>query len=473
MPAIEQYIYTRLSAADSPHKTTGFQSAFLPAGLKDKLQAVSLEAHIHFPEIVGFVDKRVVFWQEIAHESWQVLLFIQSLPEVRDEFGRGGIYLAHGFLIPPSIWTKYRNPLRLSNLLDDYRFDSIDALLASPLVDRKKGTIAAIDPGVFPADDEEPITPPQLPRDRMALALVYRMAMGLAKDSALVYKGSPRQAEAFFTKMLALLPAGLKGQLGWDSAFDGGKLFFSPFRMVAYSGRPPVTGYQAVLNPQQDKLVFTDEEQEALVLPFDPYSHWLATCDEGRYAAAEMDAVYAQSQALRLRLPFPPGKVSPCFAKVNIGTIREWLREATDPMLSAPWRKAMAQYLPDAALIRLAVAGFSDEALAAATAVCIMEGGLRPRNFATPPYASLMACNEPRFRVLATLWTGDRVPKEALYDIVAEDRERILCLLAAQGMEVGEARSLGFTERELGIARPHFKGPLMRLLRRWLGKKRG
>lgn len=470
MPAIEQYIYTRLSAADSPHRTTGFQTAFMPAGLKDKLQAVSMEAHIHFPEIVGFVDKRVVFWQEIDHAAWQVILFVQSLPEVLDEFGRGGIYLVHGFLIPPSIWPNYRNPLRLAHLLEDYRFKSLDAMLASPLIDKASRTIAAIDPGVYPADDEEPATPPQHQRDRMALALIYRMALGQAKDSALVYKGTPRQAEVFFTKMLALLPAGLKGYLGWDSGFDGGKLFFSPFRMVAYSGLPPVMGYQAVLNPQQDKLNFADEEQAQLVEPFDPYSHWLAKCNEGRFNAAELDLVFAQSQALQQRLPFPPGKVSPCFATVNVGTIREWLAEATDPLLSPAWRKAMATHLPDQALIRLATAGFADEALAAATAVTIMEGRFTARNFATPPYPSLLACQEPRFRVLATMWTGDHVPKAALYDIVTEDRERILCCLASNGMEAATAKALGFTESEMAVAKPYFKGPLGRLLSRWLGK---
>lgn len=471
MPAIEQYIYTRLSAADSPHKTTGFQSAFLPAGLKGKLQAVSLEAHIHFPEIVGFVDKRVVFWQEIAHETWQVILFVQSLPEVRDEFGRGGVYLAHGFLIPPSLWVNYRNPLRLSHLLEDYRFKGLDALLTSPLLDRKAGTIAAIDPGVYPSDDEEPIAPPHHARDRMALALVYRMALRQAQDSALVYKGNPRQAEAFFTKMLSFLPAGLKGRLGWDSAFDGGKLFFSPFRLVAYTGLPPVMGYQVLLHPQQDKLVFADEAQAELVQPFDPYSRWLAACDDGRYAAGEMEAAYAQSQALVERLPFPPGKVSPCFAKVNVGAIREWLGEATDPMLSKPWRKALVAHLPDSAVIRLAVEGFSDEALAAATAIAILAGHLTPARFPVPPFGSLLGCQEPRLRVLATMWTGARVPKEALYDIITEDRERILQCLAMHGLEAEEAKRLGFTETEMASAKPYFKGPLGRLFRRWFGKR--
>jgi hypothetical protein len=470
MPAIEQYIYTRLSAADSPHKTTGFQSAFLPAGLKGKLQAVSLEAHIHFPEVVGFVDKRVVFWLDIAHETWQVILFVQSLPEVRDEFGRGGVYLAHAFLIPPSLWVKYRNPLRLSHLLEDYRFKGLDAMLSSPLVDRKAGTIAAIDPGVYPADDEEPITPPHHARDRMALALVYRMALGQAQDSSLVFKGTPRQAEAFFTKMLSFLPAALKGRLGWDSAFDGGKLFFSPFRLVAYAGLPPVMGYQALLNPHQDKLIFADEAQAELVQPFDPYSRWLAACDDGRYAAGEMEVAYAQSQALTLRLPFPPGAASPCFAKVNVGAIREWISEATDPMLSKPWRKAFAEHLPDSALIRLAVAGFSDEALAAATASTILAGHLTPQKFPVAPYASLLGCREPRLRVLATMWTKGEVDKEVLYDIVTEDRELILRCLASHGWTVEAAQRLGFTATELAYARPYFKGGLSRLIRRWLGK---
>jgi hypothetical protein len=469
MPAIEQYIYTRLSAADSPRKTTGFQSAFLPEGLKGKFQQVALEAHIHFPEIVGFVDKRVVFWQEIERVPWQVIFFIQSLPEVRDEFGRGGVYLVHGFLIPPSIWRNYRNPLRLSHLLEDHRLRSIEAVLASPMVDRRAGTIAAIDPGIYPADDEEPIAPPHLERDRQALALLYRIALGQAKDSILVYKGMPRQAEVYFTKMLALLPTALKGHLGWDSAFDGGKLFFSPFRMVAYTGLPPVMGYQAVLNPHQEKLLFADEAQAALVEPFDPYSHWLAECEEGRYAAAVMDIAFAQSEAILQRLPFPPGNVDPCFAKINVEAIRAWLREATDPLLSRPWRKAMADYLPDSALIRLAVAGFSDEALAAATAISIVEGELSPRNFPTPPYPGLMGCREPRFCVLATMWTGERIPKDALYDIVTADREKILCRLAAHGMSVGEAQALGFTETELHAARPYFMGKLRRLFRRLSG----
>lgn len=466
---IHQYIYTRLSAAESPHKVAGFQSAFVPEGLVGKLQPVNLEAHIHLPSLVGFVEKRVVFWEEIDHEAWQVILFIEALPEVRDEFGRGGAFMCHGFLIPPVLWQRYRSPLRIAHLLEQFRIRSVQALLSSPLVDRKKGTIQGIDPGVYPPDDEEQLLPPTEAHERAALALLYRIGSKAAKESSLVYKGSPKQAEAFFARMFALLPTGLKAKLSWDSAFDGGKLFFSPFRVVAYSAIPPVTGYQAVLIPSQRCIDYADEEQATLIQPFDAYSHWLEHCADASFAPATVNAVYALSVAIRDRLPYNGNRVSRCFARVNEPLIRAWLLEGTDPMLSKEWRVAFAEHLSVANLQALAEGSFSDEALARATADTILNGKLLPSNFKVGPYAPLQGCKEARLRVLSTMWTGDVIPKAALYDIVIEDRMRILALLAQHGLDRKGAAEVGFSGEEIEWAKPHFKGVAGRFFKRLFG----
>ena len=101
---IQQLLYTKASKTDSPWNKNGYQTLGYDQNFMSRKEVLEIENRIHFPGQDVFEEKRVVFYQLINSKEYLVILYLRSLPDTKDEFGRAGMFIAHGFLFPKSIW---------------------------------------------------------------------------------------------------------------------------------------------------------------------------------------------------------------------------------------------------------------------------------------------------------------------------------------------------------------------------------
>lgn len=242
---VHQYVYTRLPKELSPRNQEGFQSAYLPDGFLPNDSAIELESRIHFPAKKNFSQKRVIFWQQISGQHFLVIFFISALPEEKDAYGRGGVFLCHGFFVPENLWLPYHTPIAVADFLEAHRLTSLNALSNSPYADQETGKIAPLE-----------IDPAHLPPPSQAIGALHPctaqvlQALPLLKPNglSLVLNGTPTEVERVMDQALALAPFQLKVQLGCDPAFDGGRLHFSQMQLFGYEEQSPTTGNPLEIN---------------------------------------------------------------------------------------------------------------------------------------------------------------------------------------------------------------------------------
>ncbi|HHG86642.1 MAG TPA: hypothetical protein ENJ82_17975, partial [Bacteroidetes bacterium] len=239
---IHQYIYTRLPKAHSAQGKDGFQAAFVPPNFLTAAELLALESRIHFPTNPTFSEKWLAFFQEIEHQQYLVLFFLKSLPLEKDSLGREGNFLCQGFFLPEKCWQIYPSPLALLPFLEGQCLHSLQAVLASPKTFPETGIIAPL--AVKMADLPKP--PHEMGGLEPHVVSLWRALRGLNEKSgtgfSLVLKGPALAVTRALAGAHALLPAAQRPGLGWDSAFDGGRIHFSPFRVFGYAQNAPQTG---------------------------------------------------------------------------------------------------------------------------------------------------------------------------------------------------------------------------------------
>lgn len=415
---VHRYIYTRLPKTQSPTGKGGFQSAFLPADLITGKEVLEIESHIHFPDGVDPKGQTTILYKKIKGETYLILLRLRPLPEVKDEHGRGGVFLCEGFFFAEADWRPIPTVTPFIERIAPYQFPSMDALLDSPEVDRVNGRITPIEvdaPAVDVWNDEAEAPPGEL------LMAAYHVAQTQNRDLSVVLKGNPQEVTKAFEVCAVFMPESLRANLGWNDAFDGGKIFFSPLRLFGFSDIQPVTGRPAMFSEQGTQVIWPDEEIRSYGSPTDPFSHWLLEVSKnGRVQRQLLNEMHALSQAMVSKSPTGPEMPSdPEFERVNAAVIRKLYESAVVPMVGEDWTRKLLEGLDTHQQLSSWMRGFPMMEIAAGIEGLILHRGATPEIVAKAPEPRVVMVGSPNLQLLTAMWTL-KAPNPEVMDAVPE-----------------------------------------------------
>ena len=344
---IHQLLYTKAAKADSPWNKNGYQTLGYPVDFMTRKEVLEIENLIHFPGQDIFEEKRVVFYQTIKGADYLVILYLRSLPDTKDEFGRAGMFIAHGFLFPEEVWKTLSGPLDLAPGLDQYVVRSREDAFAYDKWDQKTGNLAPIEipDEVISARTAPP--PPQMgDTSKQLFFILYKIAMGVNKDLALIIRGNPAQVETVLNQLFAKMPSVLKSKLGWDSGFDGGKIFFSKLRVFGFSDLTPTTGSPILFNLERNAFT-QDEKFQRFSSPGSWFERWVARSTAGHFPVAIMDRMYELSEFLDSRNHMPPTleDIPEEFITSNRNELIQLFEQKAKGLLPDPWYKEVSTHM--------------------------------------------------------------------------------------------------------------------------------
>jgi hypothetical protein len=428
---IHRYIYTRLPKAASPWGKEGFQSAFLPHDLLQRSEVMQIESCIHFPENLGDKVKSAVFYLKGAKQTFLTVLFLVAQPEEKDDHGRGGIFLCEGFLIEEKDWHGIRDLGSLWLRLREQRIGSLPNVMAATGIDFKAGTIDAIERDWAENGSPHPASPAI---DAHLLAAVYNLLNGKFKDLSIVLKGRPEEVSQKIAPIGRLLPDALRPRLGWDDAFDGGKIFFSPLKLFGYQDNVPVTGKPVRFDPESGELPLMEPDQVGAAEPSDPFSRWLAAVQQDIQPQPKLNALYALSEAMVAGVSAAPEMESdPLFEELNAETISELFAKGISALAGADWLPYFEVLIPNAGRLSIWMKGFQVTHLAELLEQVILQSDLSPAKVKTPPAPTLVAAGSPALKALATHWTKEVPSIETMQMIPEQRRSEVLAAMIKHG----------------------------------------
>lgn len=417
---IHRYIYTRLPREHSPTGKSGFQSAFLPDDLLASKEVLEIESHIHFPEGLQIEGQTVVMYKTLKGQTYLVLLLLRPLLEVKDEHGRGGAFLCEGFLVAEQDWRPVTWVSALKRWIRPHQFGSLDQLLNSPEVDRAGGKIKdlllSLPAGDAHAQEEADAPVPEL------LMAVYHVAHTQDRDLAVVLEGNPAEVSRRLEACAAFMPDVLRARVGWDDAFDGGKIFFSPLRIFGYSAAPPVTGRPVLFSALSGQARWPDDEMRRYGQPSDPFSTWLLKVCANPVPRALLNAMYALSQAMVSKSPASPEmETDPVFEEVNRAAIRKLFEAGLQPHLGERWTQQLGENISPHEQLAGWMRGNPISLVAQHLEATILARGIAPETVKEEPPARVVVQGSPTLQLLASMWTLEP-PMEAVLAEVPEPR---------------------------------------------------
>lgn len=431
MAQIQQYVYTRLPKDRSPRGKHGFQSAFLPEGWNDRGFILELESRIHFPEHDTFTEKNVVFYRQLGDRPHLILLWMRLLPELRDEQGRGGIFMVHGFIVPPELHRLVRRPMTLLNLLESKIFLDIEDVMSSPQVDLKTALIKPIEISEEEVKKATEAGPAGIERwERELLSFLFKQVRGDLEDWALAIKGEPGQVQKVMDRLAGYLPNEIREKLGWDPAFDGGKVFFSPFKSFGYSKAEPVTG-QTMFFDLTGNVFLDSSLSHQLLTKENPFDRFLEEVLSVETTQEEIELAYKISMSLYQGQGIPKGtNLEGNFGMAIQELVRVYFEQLTSALVPRVWARAMRDAL-DYATIRQTMNGqMSDSLLTIGLERTIISQSITPEKIEDPIPADLVKRGPLRLQLLESMWTEKAVESSKVRPIPPNSLQEAFRLMA-------------------------------------------
>ncbi len=410
MPHIQQYFYTRLQKEQSPHNKYGFQSVFVPEKYPDRGFILELESRIHFPEYDTFEEKSAVFYREIEGETHLVIFWMRLLPDARDEQGRGGIFMVQGFIVPPEIHHRVQRPLSLLyGLLDKYLFIDREDALNSPLSDLKTGFIKPLELSkaeMAKLDQEDAGAEMEL-WEKQLLSFWVKQTRGDMEDWTMAIKGDPRPVEQLLNHLAGFMPTEIREKSGWDPAFDGGKIFFSPFKTFGFSKAEPVTGRPLIFDLASKSFLDSSLFHEMLS-PNDPFDRFINSRLTTASLQSEIDDVYRLGFSLMKGNGVPEGmRLEGDYAELIDELARNYLESAVVPLTKGAWAGRLKVALTLDEVCELLNERLQAEKLAAGLEKTIISQGVTPSMVEWELPKGIVAKGTPRLKFLNVMWTQE------------------------------------------------------------------
>lgn len=430
---IHQFVYTKVAPDASPHGKSGFHMLFYPTDFLTKKTLLELESHVHYPGPDLFARKRTYFFKKIEDVNYLVVIFLTPLPEMKDEFGRTGVFIAQGFLVPPGLWRQRPRFTEIAALLEPHLFADNLAALNAEQTDPDTGNLppAEIAPSGLP-EPESGLR--ELDKsEKQVFNALYSLLTRKGEDVRLVVKGSPDEADELLGQCAARLPEELREQVGWDGGFDGGKLFFYPLRVAAYSKQAPTTG--APLHYSVSGAAFQGHERLSIYASADAfYERWVGKAPPEHLKWRE--SVYRLSQYLErsaAELPeLPPDEALAVFAEANEDKVATAFRAllSEQPVIGKGWVVALYEQLGADRQMMLILDNFQLARLAEALEEIILDQRIAPENVSEPIPAKVAQSGGQMIQALSLLWTRDAIPLKTLQQFGAQDQLRLFRYLS-------------------------------------------
>lgn len=425
---IYQFVYTKVPPEESPWNIRDFHTVFYPVDLISREDLYEMERMIHKPQIDGFRDKLTVFYRKIDDMDYLAILYLTDLPEERDVFGRGGLFLCHGFLFPPEIWMMAQTPLELFDIVKGHVFNGIEDLLNSGIVDRNSGNIEAIEiSGYSPPGDMRPPLSDDL---KLKIAsYLFKMASGNRDCPPLLLAGEPSDVSELLDEVLFYIPDELKVNLGWDSAFDGGSLYHYPLKILGFQEEMPYGGNPVSVD-LYNRTVDCPGESAGLLHPVSTYERWLENCDE-RVSREDINAAYRLSLLVdSMESPSSVEEVMPQlenFSYINRdpieGQFRRKFQEVFGMTLTDP-------DLPPATMLEFLIEGASCDSMAGFIESLVLDGYLTEEDIKLPGEVTERS---RILRIIQRLWDGADISDEIM-ESDSEERRHIFAYLIGTGL---------------------------------------
>lgn len=405
---IHQIIYTKVDLADSPWRKNDFHMVFYPVELLTQKDVLDIEKKIHISELSRIDAKRTVFFQRINDELYLGILCFKHLPNDRDAFGRGGLFLVHGFLFPQSIWRRCLTPRQLLMLVEDKMFTDRSNLLNSTLIDRNTGNIHPLEVSARQVEELESTQRPCAPQQIEMAQLLFNIARGAGRK--LLIKGSPEQVFEFMCDAIALVPDDLKDQLGWDSSFDGSSMFYSRFNIAGYENRQPAAQDPIVIDVSTWAVRLKSGDESAFT-PVSACQKWLTCCANKVVQKAEIERVYRlscildQGQQCQFTDRIPTSEKS-AFVMANEDKIRQVFTMQCRELLGHFFAKFISRNLQVPDMFDLLVKNMPAHSLANHLATAIYTSQLSPTRESKHLPEPLVASGMCELTLINRIWRG-------------------------------------------------------------------
>ncbi len=417
---VYQFVYTKVPKEESPWRKADFHTVFYPVDLINKEELFEIEKRIYFPGGT-FERKETIFFQKIREEHFLIILHIKNLPEEKDTFGRGGIFICHGFLFPEELWRKYPSFLSLFEPLKDFLFEDRKRLLSSHLINRNTGDIQPLEISSEKVK-EIPRTLPKLTSDfELKMVILFnKIASPKENRQTVLLKGEPKKITYFMDKILAYVPDDIKVNLGFDPAFDGGGLPFYPLKIVGYSESLPTGGSPIKIDLENFTI---DESVEifGLFTPSSSYERWLYHCREAN-SKEQVERAYTLSVFLDKGLP---GEnyldEKKCFCSVNKDLIIDRFQKRLENLAGTEIIEGL-KTLPADLILNLLIEDIPLHKLANHIEDLIIKKSLPLSSSKSFMSRSIVQSGSPRLRLIEKLWREGIVEKNDFFSLPEKER---------------------------------------------------
>ncbi|MCP4346525.1 MAG: hypothetical protein GY795_13490 [Desulfobacterales bacterium] len=363
-------VYTKVSPDETPWGKTGFHTIFYPTVLMTKDDIFELEQRIHFPGTEKLGNKETVFYQNIKGEYHLVILHIRSLPDAKDTFGRGGVYLCHGFIFSPDLWKRVPDPLALFELTKQNLFTTREQVLSCPSVDKKTGDMQPLELA------EEKISGlaeklPVLTTDfewRVAM-LMNRVANMADQSPVVILKGEPEKIAELLNRAIAYVPDDLKTSLGWDPGYENGNMALFPLNIVGFKSDRPLGGSadNLVEISLETNVINEPAENAKFLVPETLFENWLNHCSEEADSKHQVEKAYNLSLMIEKDKPFGLDEIldkRAGFASANQARIKEIFLEKCRKIVGKTFAKHVGGALGPESMLDLLIENIPLEELA-------------------------------------------------------------------------------------------------------------
>jgi hypothetical protein len=416
------FVYTKVNPEESPWKKADFHTVFYPLGLLTKADLGEIERRIYVPPVEHLDTKEVVFYKEIKGEQYLVLLQTRNLPEERDMFGRGGIFICHGFIFPPEVWKHAPNPSALFELVNEYVFIDRKQALSSSLVDRETGDTILIEVPEEKLKDFSFTTPPAIEAETewRLVILLNRLTRAPEGGPRVVLRGEPAKVAALMNKIFPYIPLPIRLKLSWDTDFDSGSLTFYPFQVVGYTRERPRGGESIEI----DLETMMAQAGHEFFTPESPYERWLNYCRKEIRSVEDIQKAYNLSLLLEAGTSLKEEEVisdRACFISTNKAIIQDvFLKRIKDRLGDAIGSHIYFALGPED-MLELLIEDFPPEKLVGIVERIIFTRRLTHGTLKEGLPDFLLKTKSKRMALIQKLWRGESITSTELQSLDKED----------------------------------------------------
>lgn len=432
---LQQFVYTKLDPQDSPFGKKDFHMAFYPLQLLQRQDLIEIERRIYFNPTGNTGEKKTVFFLKIKDNNYLVMLNVKSLPDDKDMYGRGGLFMCYGLMFPQEFWMTAVSVEKLLGIFREHIIDSRSTVLSSAMIDKSTGNILSLKVNEMA---EHPGTIPGLKNDadRKIFSFLYNLALNFDNFPNLVLKGKPDKISEFLNRFFLLLPDELKLSLGWDESLDGASLVNYPIKIAGFQSAKPTGGLQLVVDAETCSIPgSSDIPPQCFGAQSSSYLNWLVNCKKDEFVPDNLKFVYSISLIIDKDSKHEPKLLEPdneeleSFSEINAAIIRQKFMERGSKLMPPVIIEYIISRKKSYDLLKLLAANFPPAGIAAIAEEGILSLNLSRDNIETKNFTYFEKDSGKRLKVIAKLWNEKKLTVNDLQNLQAAEKADVLGFL--------------------------------------------